>query len=332
MWSASRVLLRSSVTESIQVTNVLFADDVVLCCRSVASAQAILWDLDAALAFAGLSINALKSKWLRIPARYDAAGVPLRKNTQDESGEIQLRGEVLPQVEEFVFLGSLITTHSSGVQALLHRVQCAESCWHGWKPLLTCRRIPVDVRLHALFRGPFLSLVWLSETWTVNADILSRVKAWIHRKAGQVVGVKPPMTGEGGVDLNAFWRTLHSTGRDRLHNLGHCADEYVLRKAFTFAGHLARTDLPIIAHLLRRFSLRRWKLLQGTGDYLHSGRYRLEYWEKLCICAHPVEVERVPPRCNFDVDAPWGWVELAQDRTSWRQSIPSAVAKVLASL
>ena len=158
------------------------------------------------------------------------------------------------------------------------------------------------------------------------------MKAWIHRKAGQVVGVQPQKSDDIGVDLNAFWRTLHNTGKDRLRILGHCADEYVLRKAFTFAGHLARVDVPVIAHLLRRFSLRRWKLLQGTGDYLHSGRYRLEYWEKLCIYAYPVVVENISPSNNFEVDALWGWVELAQDRKSWRQAIPSAVAQVLASL
>ena len=67
MWSASRVMLRSSAREYIQVSDFLFAGDIVLFCRSVASAQTVLQDLEAALVSAGLAINVLKSKWLRSP-------------------------------------------------------------------------------------------------------------------------------------------------------------------------------------------------------------------------------------------------------------------------
>ena len=64
---------------------------------------------------------------------------------------------------------------------------------------------------------------------------------------------------------------------------------------------------------------------------MHRGRYRLEYWEKLCICAYPVEVGPVPPNCNSEVDAIWGWVKAPQNRKAWRDAIPSAVAQVFAS-
>ena len=78
------------------------------------------------------------------------------------------------------------------------------------------------------------------------------------------------------MDMNVFWRAFHNTGRDHLCKLGHIVEEYVSKKAFTFAGHLARVELRVVEHLLLRFNTRRWKFLQGTGDYMHRGRYRLE--------------------------------------------------------
>ena len=65
---------------------------------------------------------------------------------------------------------------------------------------------------------------------------------------------------------------------------------------------------------------------------MHRGRYRLEYWEKLCLLAYPAVVKDVPARCNFEVDALWGWVAAAQDRNGWRDAIKLSTAKVLASM
>ena len=213
MWSASREMLHSYTREHVEVSNVLFADDIMLLCRSVESAQTVLVELEEALKSAGLTINVGNTKWMIIPPRYDEAGVQCRRDAVGEGGQIIMQGECLSQVEEVVCLGSLVTSQASSEQSLGHRMQCAEACWHTWKPVLTCRKAPFILGLNALVCGPMLSLLWLSETWTIHDVILSKAKAWIHRKAGLIVGLRPDRNDQGGLDMNKFWRERHTSGK-----------------------------------------------------------------------------------------------------------------------
>ena len=57
MWSANREMLHASTREHVEVSHVLFADDIMLLCRSVESAQTILVELEEAWEIAGLTIH-----------------------------------------------------------------------------------------------------------------------------------------------------------------------------------------------------------------------------------------------------------------------------------
>ena len=67
-----------------------------------------------------------------------------------------------------------------------HRMDPAAAIGHAWMPVLLCKA----TRVHGVERTVPWTL-WLDETWTVSAEVLSWAKAWIHRKPGHIVGVRP---------------------------------------------------------------------------------------------------------------------------------------------
>ena len=136
--------------------NMMFADDVVLCCEETAGLEDLEWHN--ALEKRRMKVSRVKTEYMCL------SGVP--------RGSVQMQDQQLPEVNEFKYLGSTLQT-DGGVEAEINRR--IQSGWNNWKKMsgVMCdRRIPAKVKgkIHQTVIQPTLlyGLETLSQTKKVT--------------------------------------------------------------------------------------------------------------------------------------------------------------------
>ena len=136
------ILLREG-NSTHRLTDVRYADDLLLFARSAHEAMLMLEALQMELAVAGLSINASKTKVFTTD--------PVVMNSEEpvtlQSGSITV--EVLHKNGSHKYLGKMLNgdLRQRSSRNLSHRLQCGWLKFHNLQPTLLNRKIPVHLRL-----------------------------------------------------------------------------------------------------------------------------------------------------------------------------------------
>ena len=98
---------------------------------------------------------------------------------------VSVHGNVLGQVQSFVYLGSLFTSDTRSNKEIRRRIGMAKSTFTSMNIILTAKNISMAVRLRVLKCYMWLTLLYGCETWTISGDMIKKLEAletWFYRR------------------------------------------------------------------------------------------------------------------------------------------------------
>ena len=141
-----------------------------------------------------------------------------------------LIGTTLEQVETFKYLGQTITSDGRSDTAIRQRIEIARQTFLNMSDVLTARNIEIETRKRLVRCYVLSTLLYASETWTLNADTSKKTNSfemWMYRKM-----------------LTISYRS-HTTNEEvlkRVNEKGLSLEKNIKMRKAQFFGHLVRKD------------------------------------------------------------------------------------------
>uniref|UniRef100_A0A8D0CHB3 Reverse transcriptase domain-containing protein n=1 Tax=Scleropages formosus TaxID=113540 RepID=A0A8D0CHB3_SCLFO len=269
-----RISRRSQGTESVcfggrEISSLLFADDVVLLASSSQDLQRALGRFAAECEAAGMRISTSKSE-----------AMVLSRKKVDCS--LRVRGELLPQVEEFKYLGVLFTSEGKMERQVDRRIGAASAVMRSlYRSVVVKRELSRKAKL-SIYRSIYVpTLTYGHELWIMTERMRSRIQAaemsFLRRVAGRTLRdrVRSSVTREElGVEP-----LLLRIERSQLRWLGHLGSGCLLDASLgrcsglvplggglgADPGHVGETMSPGWPGNALGFPQRNWRRCAGRG-------------------------------------------------------------------
>ena len=166
----------------------------------------------------GLRINKGKTECMVVTKRNEARDCPIKINQ-----------ETIRKVEEFQYLGSLMTTDARCDKEVKKRIGIAKTAFKKMKQLLTSSRISIETRKRAIKTYVWSTLLYGCEAWTLSREMERRLEAmemWCWRRMLKV----------GWTERRSNENILETIGSEREML------KMVRKRQMTFLGHIMRED------------------------------------------------------------------------------------------
>ena len=173
-----------SLSPSMTLTNLRYADDLLLFSSTLHGAQMMLEALQIELGQAGLSINKAKTKILTTVADYSCNPTPLLVEVGDGMVEV-VRGDALHKYLGKVLPGNL---RARGVRNLDHRLSCGWLKFRSLASTLLNRKICLALRLRLFDSCVSPSVLYSLSTTPLTAAQLERLNATQRIMLRKIVG------------------------------------------------------------------------------------------------------------------------------------------------
>ena len=265
---------------NIKIRDLQYADDAAIACSDGEELQSELNAQNVAYDRMGLRINARKTEVMH---RTSEAATPI---------PVLLGGEELKVVEDFTYLGSVISSNCSADKEITSRIGKASAAFGQLR-----ERVYLNRSLHlttkvAVYNAIVLAiLLYGSETWTLYSRQLKELHKFHMRCLRQMLFI----TWRDKITNNAVLERSGSLSIDTI----------IATKTLRWAGHLGRMDegrLPKITLF--------GELAGGTRPV---GRPKKRYKDQL---------KGVMKSCNID---PNQFENLTDDRSEWRRVVGAGV-------
>uniref|UniRef100_A0A8C9WAJ3 Reverse transcriptase domain-containing protein n=1 Tax=Scleropages formosus TaxID=113540 RepID=A0A8C9WAJ3_SCLFO len=255
-----RISRRSQGTEGVcfggrEISSLLFADDVVLLASSSQDLQRALGRFAAECEAAGMRISTSKSE-----------AMVLSRKKVDCS--LRVRGELLPQVEEFKYLGVLFTSEGKMERQVDRRIGAASAVMRSlYRSVVVKRELSRKAKL-SIYRSIYVpTLTYGHELWIMTERMRSRIQAaemsFLRRVAGRTLRdrVRSSVTREElGVEPLLLRRCLLDA------SLGRCSGLVPLGGGLgADPGHVGKTTSPGWPGNALGFPQRNWRRCAGRG-------------------------------------------------------------------
>jgi len=162
-----------------QIHSIRFADLIALLANSEEDMNQILNYLDLTLNKFKLMINAKKTKAMVVSKKYD----------QSMTANIKLKNDRIEQVQEFCYLGSLITQENKSKEEIRRRIALAKHAFEKKKTLLTNKNLGIRTRKKFIITYIWSLLLYGCETWTIGnyeRDRLEAMEMWLWRRMTRI--------------------------------------------------------------------------------------------------------------------------------------------------
>ena len=209
-----------------RTNNLRFADDTTLICTSKQDLMEMLKEVKDKSSEKGLLLNSQKTKVMVID--------PERRNRE----EFILDGELIEQVDEFVYLGSLLSNKGTCVQEIKRRLAMGRSATQKMVKIWKSRGVSTKLKVRLLRAMVFPIATYGSESWAMNAREKKRVDAF---------------------EMWCYRRILRISWRDRRSN------EWVIEKigsGMQLRKGICERKMRLFGHIIRRDGLEK-RLAQG---------------------------------------------------------------------
>ena len=200
------------------LTNIRYADDTVLIAASVEQLQELVSAVNAASEEKGLKINREKTECMVVTKRSESLDCPIR-----------IQQELVKKVDQFTYLGSVITADARCDTEIKKRIGIAKTAFRKMSSMLTNRRISIDTRKRAVKTYVWSTLLYGCEAWTVSREMEGRLEAvemWCWRRMLRVSWVERRS--------NASILEAIGSGRELMAALR--------KRQMGFLGHVIRED------------------------------------------------------------------------------------------
>lgn len=196
-----------------RISNLRYADDIVLLASTVQELQDLVDRVAAAGEEYNLAINVAKTKIMAL---------------NGETINIQINGANVEQVQKFPYLGSVITDNTTCEEDFKHRLALGSAIMSKLKPLWQSHALTLKakIRLCKALVWPVVS--YGCEGWILRKEEEKRLEAFEMKMLRKILGVS--------------WQE-HRTNESILQTSGYARDllPSIKRKKLVYAGHVARS-------------------------------------------------------------------------------------------
>jgi hypothetical protein len=155
---------------------VRFADDQAMTANTAKGLQTIMTKLNEVVERYGMRINKSKTKVMKIG------------KGEQEQLQINIDGQILEQVQQFKYLGSLITEDGRSEKEVRKRIAMAKEAFNKHQTLLT-GKINRNLKKRLIKTLVWSVLLYGSETWTLKKDDIRRLEGcemWFWRRMEKI--------------------------------------------------------------------------------------------------------------------------------------------------
>ena len=230
----------------VNINNVRYADDTVLIADSEEKLKNLIDAVQEASEAKGLRLNIKKTEVMVVSKQPN----PPRCN-------ITINNETLKQVEQFKYLGSILTQDSRCNQEIKTRIAIAKQAFSKMKNFLTNLHISLHSRIRAMKTFIWSTLTYGCETWTISKESKKKIEAaemWFYRRM-----------------LRIPW-TARKTNIEVL-NLANTTRELTQK--------IRKRQLSFLGHIIRRQSIEHLALTGKIDGRRARGRQRLKYLDTI---------------------------------------------------
>lgn len=256
----------------VNVNNIRYADDTTLIADSQEKLQNLIDALDKESQEHGLNINVKKTKVMVIT-----------KEQQSPKIEMKINNHIIEQVDQFDYLGSLITFEGRCGDEIRRRIILSKNAYNKIKNLVTNSKISIELRKRFIKCYVWSVLLYGCETWTMGKEEEQRIQAmemWLYRRM-----LKVPWT-------------------ERKTNEEVLAMANANREILT---HIRERQLRFLGHVLRRDGIEKLVVEGKLEGRKSRGRPRNNYIYKL------MNITRDTSTAKF--------LQRAQQRTDWHAMV-----------
>src|SRR6218665_2312086 len=258
-----------------RINNLRFADDIDLLDYSHEKLQENVHELNIAAQRAGLKINVDKTK-----------AMVFGEETTDM--EIKVQDEVIEDVKEFVYLGSLLTWNNDCTKEIKRRTAKAKGVMAGLNTIWNSKQISYKTKLNVLKTCVFSTALYACETWTIkktDKDKILAFEMYCYRRM---------------LHLNWTMKVTNKEVRKRL-NIKTDLMQTIMKRKLGLFGHICRMENS------RKIKSVMLGIMDGKG---RRGRPNMEW------------IDNIKEWCNKDL---YSLTISALDRKLWKQTIKFAL-------
>ena len=196
-----------------KITNLRYADDIVLLASSVAELQDLVDRVSSAGKEYNLQINATKTKTMALN------GDPI---------DINIDGVTIEQVHKFPYLGSMITDDARPEADLKQRLAIGSTIMAKLNPLWKSHALTIKTKINLCKVLIWPVVTYGSEGWVLRKEEEKKLEAFEMKMLRKILGVT--------------WQQ-HRTNDSILEQTGYAKGllPAVRKKKLTYAGHIARS-------------------------------------------------------------------------------------------
>ena len=261
-----------------------FADDCDLMGETYQGRDEQLDNFDRTGRRAGLEIKESKTKVMKAS----------RDNRTEDF--IELGSLLLEEVDQFKYLGSMVSASSSMTEEIMARIAAASKCSWALNDLIRSKLLTKCTKLQIYVTCIRPVATYGCETWPLTQELERRMLVFEHSILRRIYGaVRDEVTGD--------WRRRHNA---ELRELSHLPliTSYIRAQRLRWAGHVARMDPNTLVR----------QVFDGVPEGRRPvGRPRLRWRD--CV----QQDLRL-----LGVQHPERWMEMAQSRGDWRTLVAAA--------
>ena len=156
------------------VNNLRYTDDTVIVAVSEEQLQRLINVVLAKCEEKGLHLNSAKS-----------FSMVFSKSITTPTCHIDVHGNILEQVQSFIYVGSLFSSDARCEKEIRRRIGIAKSSFTSMNKLFTSRNIDMAVRIRVIKCYVWSTLLYGCEAWTLSSVMIKKLEAfetWLYRK------------------------------------------------------------------------------------------------------------------------------------------------------
>ncbi|EYC16752.1 hypothetical protein Y032_0032g2474 [Ancylostoma ceylanicum] len=162
------------------LTYLAYADDVVLLAHDCEELQALADALVSETSRIGLAVNISKTKWMKNS----------RAATDMEEESIEVNGEKIERVVEFVYLGHLISSPRNPIKALQRRIQAGREAYFKYRMFLRSSSVAIRLKRKLIHSCILPAVLYSCETWVWTREIATALRSAQRRLERSILGIR----------------------------------------------------------------------------------------------------------------------------------------------
>ena len=187
---------------------------------------------------------------------------------------VWMGGEMVPVVEEYVYLGLKIRRDLDLEAMVTGRIEKAEKGLAAMRPFLAMQSIPIDTRVNVLRAVVLASATYGGEIWGMSQERCNRAQTVVNKALRVVIGSREKDT---SIAVAAIWREL---GVAPVHVLASARRARAINKyphlmtwIHVILEYPLKTNRPAWAELSSRWMNKHFRHVHGDTEY-ERGRGR----------------------------------------------------------